>query len=199
MGRLIFVRHGESIANAEGRFTRGPHEGLSERGRREAGARGRRLRERARPQALYTSPFVRAQQTAALIGSLLGLEARVVEELREQHFGALRGKPHSALADATRPHGLARWEYRPPAGETLREVAERVGPAVERIAAAHAGEEIVVVSHGGVMAALRGWLRGSYAEAPKLSANADGFWIAFEGGTFGFPRPLEVAETLEPV
>ena len=197
VGRLIFVRHGESIANAEHRFTHGPHEGLSELGRREAGARGRHLVKSARPAALYTSPFVRAQQTAALIGSLLGLEARVVEDLREQHFGTLRGRPYSALSDAIEPHGLARWEYRPPEGETLRAVAERVGPAVRSLATQHPCDEIVVVSHGGVMAALRGWLGGGYTAAPVLSGNAGGFWLDYERGAFGAAHPIETIETTE--
>ncbi len=198
MGRLIFVRHGESVANAEGRFTRGPHEGLTARGRREAEERAAELAARARPVALYTSPFTRARETAALLGGVLELEARVVEALREQFFGALHGRPHSALAETVEPHGLARWDYRPPEGETLREVADRVGPAVAEIAARHPGEEVVVVSHGGVMAALRGWLEQRYDRAPALSANASGYWLAHglaDAGPaparFGAPQPLE--------
>ncbi len=197
MGRLIFVRHGESIANAEQRFTRGPHEGLSELGHREAAERGRHLVTRVRPAALYTSPFVRARQSAALIGGLLGLEARIVEALREQHFGRLRGQPYAALSDAVGPHGLARWDYRPPDGETLREVADRVGPAVQGIASRHEGEEVVVVSHGGVMAALRAWLDGGYARAPELSGNAGGYWLRYEAGVFGSPESLDALDRLD--
>ncbi len=205
MGRLIFVRHGESVANAEGRFTRGPHEGLTERGRREAVERGADLAQRVRPVALYTSPFARARETATLLGAALELEARVVEALREQFFGALHGRPHSALADAVEPRGLARWDYRPPEGETLREVAQRVGPAIAEIAAAHPKDEVVVVSHGGVMAALRGWLEQRYDRAPALSANASGYWMTHTrdardaaGGPaprFGTPQPLDTLPT----
>lgn len=191
MGRIIFVRHGESIANAEQRFTRGPHEGLSEQGRREAESRGRYLVAHTQAAELYTSPFVRAQQTAALIGAAVGLEAHIVEDLREQHFGGLRGKPYRALEDSGERHGLARWEYRPPEGETLREVAERVGPAVREIAGRHFGEEVVVVSHGGVMAALRGWLQGSYTAVPELSGNGGGFWLDHDHDGFRQPRPIE--------
>lgn len=194
MGRLIFVRHGESIANAEARFSHGPHEGLSERGRREAEERAGHLARSTDAGVLYTSPFARAQQTAALLGAALGLEARIAEDLREQHFGALRGLPYSALADARGPHGLARWDYRPPEGETLREVALRVGPAVSEIATLHPAAEVVVVSHGGVMAALRGWLQGSYDAAPELSGNAGGFWLDHTRGVFAPPQALEILE-----
>ena len=68
MARLILLRHGESVANAERRFTHGPHEPLSPRGRAEALARGRLLLERFDPVAIYSSPFVRALETARLLG-----------------------------------------------------------------------------------------------------------------------------------
>lgn len=196
MGRIIFIRHGQSIANAEGRFTRGPHEGLSERGKAEARERARHLATVTRAVHLYTSPFARAQQTAAAIGHVLDLEARVVEALREQYFGDLHGQPHLALADGVDAGGLARWDYRPPEGETLREVADRVGPAVEDLANLHRGEEIVVVSHGGVMAALRAWITEGFGDAPTLTANASGFWVDHRGGG-DFARP-ETVETLVP-
>src|SRR5690606_15087549 len=83
MARLILIRHGESVANAERRFTHGPHEPLSRRGREEALARARRLQARFDPVALYASPFVRALETARLIGGVLGLEPIVVDALRE--------------------------------------------------------------------------------------------------------------------
>ena len=189
MGRLIFVRHGQSLANAEERFTHGPHEGLSERGEREADARGAALVQRFAPTRLYTSPFVRARQTAVVLARHLSLEPIVVEDLREQHFGELRGRPYSALGDSSRD-GLARWEYRPPGGETLREVAERVGPAVVEIAERERGEEVVIVSHGGVMAALRAWWHGGYDRPPELSGNASGFWVPYGDGGFGELNPL---------
>src|SRR5262245_60372149 len=96
MARLILIRHGESVANAERRFTHGPHEPLSRKGRDEALARARLIAATADPVALYASPFVRALETARLIGSVLGLDPTIVEALQEQDFGTLRGEPYDA-------------------------------------------------------------------------------------------------------
>lgn len=117
MARLILIRHGESVANAEGRFTRGPHEPLSRRGREEALARARRIQARFDPVALYASPFVRALETARLIGGVLGLEPIAVEELREQDFGSLRGQPYASLRGERQTD---RWRFRPRAARRSR-------------------------------------------------------------------------------
>jgi broad specificity phosphatase PhoE len=191
MARLILIRHGESVANAERRFTHGPEEPLSERGRTEARARAEALRERIRPEALYASPFRRALDTARIIGDRFGLEPVVVEELREQFFGDLHGQPYDALDGVIDRAGVARWDYRPPGGESLREVAARVGPALDRIAGTHAGRDIVVVSHGGVMAAVRAYVEGAFGAAPWLSPNVGGFVVFHREGAYQAPEELE--------
>lgn len=187
MARLILIRHGESVANAEGRFTRGPHEPLSRRGREEALACARRLLGRFDPVALYASPFVRALETARLIGGVLGLEPVVVDALREQDFGALRGEPYEVLR---REPVVDRWRFRPPGGETLEEVFARVGPALDEIAERHAGSEVIVVSHGGVMAALQAWVMGATRGEPRIAVNCGGFVLERRARGYEGPFPL---------
>jgi broad specificity phosphatase PhoE len=187
VARLILIRHGESVANAERRFTRGPHEPLSARGREEALDRARRLAKRFDPVALYSSPFVRALETARLVGRVLGLEPTVVDALREQDFGELRGQSYEVLRA---PRREDRWRFRPPGGETLEEVLTRAGPALDAIAEQHLGSEVVVVSHGGVMAALQGWAGGSAAGEPVIHANAAGFLLWRRSRRYEGPFPL---------
>jgi len=191
VARLVLIRHGESVANAERRFTHGPEEALSPRGRAEARARADALRDGFQPAALYASPFVRAVDTARIIGENFDLEPIVVEELREQFFGALHGQPYSALDQAADRHGLARWDYRPPGGESLRDVAARVGPALDRIATEHLGCDVLIVSHGGVMAALRAWVERAFERPPWLSPNAGGFVVRFRSEGYHPPDDLE--------
>lgn len=188
MARLILIRHGESVANAERRFTHGPHEPLSRRGREEALARARRLQARFDPVALYASPFVRALETARLIGGVLGLEPIVVDALREQDFGALRGQPYSAVGTDIEVQG--RWRYCPPGGESLESVYQRVGPALDAIAERHVGSEVVVVSHGGVMAALQAWCRGGTSADPVISRNCAGYVLHRRVARYEGPFPL---------
>jgi broad specificity phosphatase PhoE len=191
MARIILIRHGESVANAERRFTHGPHEALSRRGREEALARGRMVAARFDPVALYASPFVRALETARVIGSVVGLEPVIVEALREQDFGGLRGRGYEAVREDPTWHS-DRWRYRPPEGETLEEVFHRVGPALDAIAARHLGEQVVVVSHGGVMAALQAWCRSRRVEGDlAISANASGYVVEWRSARYEGPFPLE--------
>jgi probable phosphoglycerate mutase len=173
MARLILIRHAESVANAERRFTHGSYEPLTSRGRDHAVRTGRLLQGRFDPVALYASPFVRALETARLLGAVLGLEPRVVEDLREQDFGEMRGRSYAEYTSDPSASGLGRWTHRPPGGETLEEVAQRAGKALDAIATAHLGQEVIVVSHGAVMAALRGWALQRFDEAPVGTSNAE--------------------------
>jgi broad specificity phosphatase PhoE len=188
VARLILIRHGESVANAEGRFTRGPHEPLSRRGREEALARARHIRTRFDPVALYASPFVRALETARLVGGVLGLDPVVVDALREQDFGSMRGQPYATLRMERRAD---RWRFRPPEGETLEEVLRRAGPALDAIAERHRGAEVVLVSHGGVLAALAAWgSAGEFTGDPVIHATAAGYVLRRSGARYEGPFPL---------
>ena len=192
MARIVLIRHGESVANAERRFTHGPYEPLTERGRTEALAAGRFARGRFDPVALYASPFERALETARGIGSVLGLEPAIIDALREQDFGELRGRPYADYFDDPAARGHGRWQHRPPGGETLEEVAARAGVAVEALARAHAGQDIIVVSHGGVMAALRGFVLRA-ADAPAIGTpNGHGFVLTWHSERLHGPEPIVI-------
>jgi len=153
--RLLLARHGESLWNAERRFQGHTDVALSPKGRAQAEALGRGLRG-YRVRAAYVSPFCRAVETAELALRGTGIPLVVVEELRELSLGtwegctvdevrARDGDPYVAWVRA--PHDCP-----PPGGEPLPVVSARVRAAVDRIAAAHPnGEDVLVVSHGGVI------------------------------------------------
>jgi len=191
MATLILIRHGQSLGNAERRFTHGPDEPLTDLGRQEARAVARWVAAHHAPVALYASPFHRAHETARLIGEAIALEPILVEALREQFFGELHGQPYDRFEHAAEASAGARWERRPPGGETLREVALRAGPALDIIAARHAGEVVVIVSHGGVMAALRGHASGDLVSDPGVSANASGYLLRHDGRRYQGPYEIE--------
>jgi broad specificity phosphatase PhoE len=193
---LILIRHGQSLGNAERRFTFGPDEPLTEAGREQARTIGALVAARFRPVALYASPFLRALETARLVGAHLGLEPVAVEELREQFFGALHGKPYESFAPLAEASTATRWERRPPGGETLLEVARRAGPALDAIARRHAGRAVVVVSHGGVMAALRGHAARDLASEPRVPANAAAWVLTHDGN--GYHGPEEIGAATAP-
>jgi broad specificity phosphatase PhoE len=195
MARIILVRHGESVANLERRFTVDPTEPLTPAGREQARARAEAIRLRFAPIAVYSSPFRRAFETAEQIGIVLGLEPLVVEDLREQSFGVFRGRPYTELYGLYAAGSADRWHVKPDGGEMLREVAARAGAALDAIARRHLGSEVVVVSHGGVMSALRGWVSNDYSSAPTPTANAGGYVLHYTGERYDGPFDLESPET----
>jgi broad specificity phosphatase PhoE len=188
---LLLIRHGESLANLERRFTRSDDEPLTPTGFEQARETARRLAQLYAPRVLYASPFLRALQTARELGAPFGLEPVVVPELHEQSFGTLRGRAYDDYYPViTTVSPLDRWHHRAPEGESLRDVADRVGPALERIAAAHAGEQVLVVSHGGVMAALRAWACGNFDRPPESTVNAGGYRLVGSTRPYHGPLPL---------
>jgi broad specificity phosphatase PhoE len=140
--------------------------------------------------ALYASPYLRALDTAREIGRCLELEPVVIPEIYEQSFGSMAGRAYLDLYPVLAALSAEeRWAARAPGGESLQEVAARVAPAIDRIAERHRGDTVVVVSHGGVMAALRGWVAGAWREPPQSTENAGGYRLVGAPGR-GYRGPL---------
>ncbi len=151
---LILVRHGESEGNRDRIFTQTPEVPITERGKRQAEAAARWIKERFRPQRLVCSPYLRARQTANILAQQLSLSVEENPAFREQSFGVFAGRPYEALLTDAAYHDGPRWAWRPPGGESLEDVAARVVPAVLDLSAEALGQEVVLVSHGGVMLAI---------------------------------------------
>ncbi len=173
-GRLILVRHGESEGNEARQFSVSPDIGLTERGAEQARVAGRRIAAEFRPGAIVASSFRRARLTAELIAAEVGYvgPVEVEPDLRERSIGELAGAPYDAMHRHPTYRHDRFWEWRPEGGESLEDVAQRAGLALERIALAHPARDVVVVSHGGTMLALcahveRGWLR------PRVARNCE--------------------------
>jgi len=151
---LCIVRHGETPANRLGVWHGSIDTELTERGHLQASQVAAELAGASpRPTALYSSPLRRARDTARAIEAALGLEARLEADLAEYHLGDFEGRSYRELVAE---HDLfARMredpDWRPGGGESPRQVAERCAAALQRIAAGHRGERVVVVSHGGAL------------------------------------------------
>lgn len=157
-GALWLVRHGESTWNALG-LIQGQAEGptLTEKGRQQSALAADDLSCR-RIEAIYASDLVRAQETAAFVGSALGLPVRNAPALRERCFGVLEGRPLSTLGP--RDSGISGdrvvdGSARPEGGESLDELYERAGTFLEWLVVQQHAGDVVVVTHGGTIRALR--------------------------------------------
>jgi broad specificity phosphatase PhoE len=148
--RLHLVRHGHVHNPRRMVYGRLPGWSLSKKGRAQAEAVARALVGR-RVAALYSSPLERARETAAILSRALDVPVRVRDDLIESALAA-------QWEGLSWPHVWVRrrleWEtYRKRplelrAPEPLADLAGRMAAALRAIAAAHAGEEVVAVSHG---------------------------------------------------
>jgi probable phosphoglycerate mutase len=156
--RLVLIRHGESRAQAERRFS--GHDtctGLTDLGRAQAQAlRSRLLRthELGVVDAVYTSVLARSIETAELLAPALG-EVRPQAECDwcEIHAGEAEGHTYEAWHEMhpRGDHGDDPFHRQFPGGESWAEFFVRVGGRLNRIAREHRGECVVVVGHGGTI------------------------------------------------
>ena len=157
MTTLLITRHGQTDWNLEGRWQGHADPPLNEAGR----AQSRTLAEALAAEqidAVWCSDLARARETAEIVGARLGLPVSIDTRLREVDVGEWSGLT-SAEIERLYPGGARRrrqggtgWE----SGETHLAMRMRVVEALHRIAAAHAGERVLVVTHGGPMSST--WL-----------------------------------------
>jgi probable phosphoglycerate mutase len=151
---LLFVRHGQTTWNADGRLQGHLDSALSALGRAQARALGERLLPE-RAHALYTSDLGRALETAQLIAATTGHTPRVEPRLRERALGVLEGLTRQ---EAAQRHPAV-WQqylegppsYVVPQGESSEGRQRRVLDALGALCRHHPGERVIVVTHGGVL------------------------------------------------
>ena len=152
--RIIAIRHGETAWNVDTRIQGHLDIELNETGRGQA----RRLAQALADEpisAIYSSDLLRAWETARTIADSTGLQAQACSDLRERSFGMFQGKTFPEV-EAAWPDQALRWRKRDPdwapdGGESLAQLRQRIVQTACDLAQRHAGEQIVLVAHGGVM------------------------------------------------
>jgi len=144
------VRHGETDWNRENRFQGHANTQLNETGREQARMLALELAgENFR--AAYSSPLLRAHETALILAGRLDLEVEPADELMEVDVGSWSGLTRTDI-EARFPDGFNRWlEYGHgwDDGESYEELGERVISGLLRIAARHPDGNVLAVTHGG--------------------------------------------------
>lgn len=107
---------------------------------------------------MVTSPAPRARKTADIINQQLALKIEVVDDLREQDWGSWEGMTWAEITknsgDSLQQQIDRGWSFRPPEGESRAEVRDRVRSAIVSCAAKFSGEQILVITHQGVIKSL---------------------------------------------
>jgi len=172
MTELVLIRHGETDMNRELRFQGQVDVALNAIGHAQASLLAARMAgEKA--DAFYVSDLLRACQTAEPIARELAVPYVTERGLREQHFGRVDGMK---VEDIQRDHpdawaGWKRFEqdFAMPEGESTRSFHARVVDAVQRLVAAHVGQTVVVVTHGGVLDMIYRTARSLGLDGPRQS------------------------------
>lgn len=153
--QLILVRHGLTDWNVGGKLLGRIDIGLNENGRAQAQAVAKALKSFP-VRAIFSSPQVRARETAAPIASAHGLEIEIEPAFDEVWLSeAWQGKTVEELrGDSEMERFLSDPSRRSPRIEPIDEVQKRAVAGVERRRRELPGETVVVVSHGDPLRAL---------------------------------------------
>jgi broad specificity phosphatase PhoE len=177
---ILLARHGETDWNREFRFQGHADPPLNEVGREQAAELSTALGLQALA-AIYSSPLRRALETAKVVAAPHRLEPIKVSALCEVDVGSWEGLARAEI-EKRFPDQYARWLDGGQGwedGETYEEMAERVVAALLELAAAHGGERVLTVTHGGPIRAAFAFAAGStYAEARRLGPTIANAFVA---------------------
>ncbi len=172
--RIIAIRHGETPWNVDARIQGHLDIPLNDLGLWQAAQAGKALAGEP-VAAIYSSDLQRAFATAQAVAASTGAALTAERGLRERCFGSFEGQTFSDI-EASHPEDALRWRKRDPdfvpagGGESLHMLRERISATVDRLAALHAGEQIVIVAHGGVMDVLYRLATRQDLQAPRTWA-----------------------------
>ena len=185
--RLVMLRHGATASNEEHRYVgRRTDEPLSELGRTQCA----RLGTFGQVDAVYTSPLLRARQTARLC--FPSTRIIPVEGLAEIDFGVFEGR---SARQMEHDEAYTSWVNSGcmdpcPGGESFDEFVKRSNAALVGVlaqACEHGEEQVVVVAHGGnIMAAFNAFAQGLDSNEP--------FYRWHVGNCEGYEANVELVE-----
>jgi broad specificity phosphatase PhoE len=184
--RLLLARHGESEWNAIGRWQGRADPPLSQRGRQQAELAARSL---GQLDAIVASTLQRAAHTAAIISEGLGIGPVVLEpDLQERDAGEWEGLTRAEIEE--RWPGYLSSHRRPPHYEIDAPLVSRARGALDHICCMVPGDDILVVTHGGVINALEKSFGLEWQRVPNLG----GRWFVWRDGQLHLGERIELID-----
>lgn len=150
MLELVLIRHGETVNQISNKYIGLTDVALSERGKRQAFSLARTF-AREKADAVYTSPLLRAKNTAVPIAKSLFIEATEMAELCDRSYGIWENMTIEEIQDKY-PDEYKEWyqnwmDYEIPQGESVMQVCERNAIAIRKILESHEKGKILIVTH----------------------------------------------------
>ncbi|MGE5173030.1 MAG: histidine phosphatase family protein [Betaproteobacteria bacterium] len=151
--RVYLMRHGEVENGGEKRYNGHIDVDITEIGVQQMQRLAGLLSVKS-ISGLYSSDLIRSRKGVEIISKHVGVPFTPLRELRERSVGAWEGLTAEEIR-VRFPSEYARWRadllnYRPPGGECLIDVKDRILPVFKRLTALHPNQEIGMLLHGGV-------------------------------------------------
>ena len=192
MHHLYFIRHVQSQANAFRILASHLPYPVTRAGKLDARRIALELSQKIHPDYLYSSPLLRAIQTAEAFSRVFGLDIIADDNLVEQNLGKFSGMTYrkaKAMPDY-RENPLERWNWLPEGGESYSMVAGRILKFLNTISSLPDGKTVLIVTHAVVFRVLRGAVENTLPEYPTKFPNNGEIWkIDFHGP--GFQHTIE--------
>ena len=197
--RLVMLRHGQTEWNAGSRMQGQIDTDLTDLGRQQADAAAELLAKR-QPLLIVSSDLRRALDTAVALSDRSGQPVSIDTRLRETHLGDWQGMTHVEVDDVS-PGARLAWRddarWAPHGRESRVDVADRSVPLVRELVAQQVGwgvedpdRPVVLVAHGGLIAALTGALLGLPVDNwPVLGGMGNASWVQLAGHTLADGDP----------
>ncbi|MBI9086933.1 MAG: histidine phosphatase family protein [Desulfobacterales bacterium] len=184
---LLVIRHGQTVWNVQQRYQGHGDSPLTEEGRNQAEALGRRMR-RIHFDALISSDLGRTLETARIIARHTGHDISMDSRLRERNFGVLEGLTAEEI-NSRFPKVYDKLhandpDYVIPEGESLRQHYGRNIQFIETCTAENAGKTIALVAHGGVLDSILRYITGFPLDHPRCFTAANTSLNIFSHGLF---------------
>ena len=154
MGKIYFVRHGESEWNVADRICGQTDVPLTQKGHEQAEETGKKILDAGiRAEAVLCSPLLRAKQTAEHIAEMTGIPLRVEPRLTEQNFGIWEGTSprNSAEFHEAKKEFLCRYG----SGESMFQLAQRIYNLLDDLKASDG--DYILVAHNGISRVVRSY------------------------------------------
>ncbi len=181
--RLFLIRHARTTLNAEGKIQGETTAGLDSTGISQAERLAERLRNSYTLDHLFSSPYPRAQQTAAIIAQAYDMDYEVLEDLKEINFGEINNLNFRDLENVAPEYYQQINSYysensqvsfdKPdfPGGEKVSEIKIRIINFSKLILSRYNGKSIAAVSHGAFLKYLLAYYCGIPLQQPLV------FWM----------------------
>lgn len=172
--KIILIRHGETDHNRQGIWQGWTDTPLNKKGLKQAEELAKHLKSEV-IDAIFTSDFKRASQTAKAIAEKLGIKPIKTKKLRERNLGKIEGmlrkkseEDHRDLLHKMFDYTDDTWSEH--GGESLRELKTRVNKFLKKIKMDYKDKIIAIVTHGGTKRML---IRNLVKDAPEEESKLD--------------------------